>query len=121
MISRRFVSYLSVLIELFSFILIIELPFLVNGQACSAETKSDALGPFYYTNSPFTTEIGPENELKQINKRLEVSGRIYSTRGCSISSSLKYYPIENITVEAWYAGTPDNNNNYYYKTNIVDN
>jgi protocatechuate 3,4-dioxygenase beta subunit len=82
----------------------------IIGQTCSAETQVDLLGPFYVSGSKNTTNLAPENDLKDPTKRLEVTGRIYSTRECSTK---KYYPMANVTLEAWYAGTPDSSGNYY--------
>jgi protocatechuate 3,4-dioxygenase beta subunit len=91
-------------------VIALQVPELVRGQTCSAETKVDDLGPFYVAGSKNTTNLAPASELNNPKKRLEVTGRIYSTRGCDTK---KYYPMENVTLEAWYAGTPDSSGNYY--------
>jgi protocatechuate 3,4-dioxygenase beta subunit len=80
---------------------------------CSSNTLTDLLGPFYLPNSPRTTLIAPLSESKNPQKRLEVRGRILSTRDCN---NTKYWPISTINIEVWYAGTPDSQGNYYQNT-----
>jgi protocatechuate 3,4-dioxygenase beta subunit len=87
----------------------------ISAQTCSDETQIDQLGPFYVSGSKNTTNLAPANDLKDPKKRLEVTGRIYSTRECIGSN--RYYPMANVTLEAWYAGTPDSSGNFYQTTN----
>jgi protocatechuate 3,4-dioxygenase beta subunit len=82
----------------------------VIAQTCSSNTRPDMLGPFYVPSSPKTLLIGPLSELNNPKKRLEVAGRILSTRNCTKS---KYLPLSKINIEVWYAGTPDSQGNYY--------
>lgn len=89
----------------------------VSAQTCSAKkTRTDMLGPFYVPKSPRTRTIGPVSETSNPKKRLKVTGRILSTRSCGVTSTTKrklYYPVSNINVEVWYAGTPDSDGNFY--------
>jgi len=81
----------------------------------SSSTPSDALGPFFIANTPFTTSIGPADELADPTKRLHVKGRVLSSRASSSSSSScgEAAGIPQIRVEVWFAGTPDAEGNFY--------
>lgn len=76
------------------------------GQQCSVQqTPPDQLGPFYVADSERTDRIGPENEVDDASLRLEVKGRVLSSLNCK--------GLANILVEVWYAGTPNQEAEYY--------
>jgi protocatechuate 3,4-dioxygenase beta subunit len=95
----------------------------VNGQTCSSNTRTDLLGPFYFGNINRTTLLAPINEINDPLKRLEIVGRVFSTKNCV--DGKKYYPISNVLIEAWYAGTPDETGEMYqpdqYRGKMITN
>lgn len=79
-------------------------------QTCPAtSTLPDQLGPFYEAGSPFTTRIGPANELSDPSKLLAVTGRVLLKRPGSCSAG-----VANINIEVWFAGTEDAEGNFYH-------
>jgi protocatechuate 3,4-dioxygenase beta subunit len=82
------------------------LPLSSFGQQCIAtSTPTDLLGPFYVANSEMSSLIAPDGALMDPNQRLFVYGKVLKTGTCE--------GIPNIVVEAWYAGPPDAENDYY--------
>ena len=76
------------------------------GQQCSStETPDDLLGPFYVAGSEMSSRIAPEDLLTDPSQRLFVYGKILKTGTCE--------GVPDIVVEAWYAGPPDAENDYY--------
>lgn len=103
------------------------MPLSIAQQTCTpATTQTDLLGPFYLSGSQKTNILGPVSEVNDPTKRLEVVGRVLSTRSCNKSTNeTLYYPLSNVTIEVWYAGTPDASGNYYqnkkYRGKITTN
>jgi protocatechuate 3,4-dioxygenase beta subunit len=67
-------------------------------------TAADAEGPFYLANVPPTGLLAPASQLNQPGKVLHVAGTVYGD-DC--------IPLSKARVEAWYAGDPDNQGNFY--------
>ena len=94
------------------------LPCLSYGQQCSsAETPNDQLGPFYVAGSETSSRIAPEDLLADPNQRFLVYGTVLKTGTC--------VGVPDIVVEAWYAGPPNAENDYYqpneYRGQVVTN
>jgi protocatechuate 3,4-dioxygenase beta subunit len=74
-------------------------------ETCPAKlTAADAKGPFYLANIPPTGLLAPVSLLNQPEKVLLVAGTIYGD-DC--------LPLSKVRVEAWYAGDPDDQGNFY--------
>jgi protocatechuate 3,4-dioxygenase beta subunit len=99
-------------------LLVVWLPFSSYGQQCSStETPDDQLGPFYVAGSEMSNRIAPEDLLADPNQRFFVYGKVLKTGTCE--------GVPDIVVEAWYAGPPDAENDYYqtneYRGQVVTN
>lgn len=87
-------------------LIVVLFPFSSYGQQCSsAETPDDQLGPFYVAGSEKSSVIAPDDLVADPNQRLFVYGKILKTGTCE--------GVPDIVVEAWYAGPPDAENDYY--------
>ena len=74
-------------------------------ETCPARlTAADVEGPFYLANIPPTGLLAPASQLKQPEKVLLVSGTVFGD-DC--------IPLSQARVEAWYAGDPDDQGNFY--------
>ena len=96
----------------------LSLPLSSYGQQCSSEeTPDDLLGPFYESGSEMSSRIAPEERLADPTQRLEIYGKVLKTGTCE--------GVPDIVVEAWYAGPPDAENDYYqtneYRGQVVTN
>jgi protocatechuate 3,4-dioxygenase beta subunit len=79
-----------------------------SGQQCvpsTTVTPEDLLGPFYVANSEMSNRIAPDELLSDPTLRFFVYGKVLNSSTC--------VGIPNIVVEAWYAGPPDSDGDYY--------
>lgn len=80
-----------------------------------SSTPRDALGPFYLENSPLSAEIGPAVLLQQPENRLQVTGRVLSSRSKNDNCTTAVRAVRNVRIEVWYAGQPNAITGNYYQ------